>query len=270
MPCPYSRRPALLFESVCVLHDAPLNEDFERGHSGVQPVRYYDIRLKVDLDDGVLTTGDHIGVADVDWLSGTICTYCDDDDAAANVFACETQFKIGCAGLSSSVYAEEIASYVRRGHSITEPNCTCRHGLSATRALDLGVKSHRTGYCHCVRTTTTAGTIAREIAVEDYMNYVDEMGVCLGPLLDTIQCPSNCRIKSPADLLAQLCKAAPLPLQMPSPSDSYAGIERDSQQLHKNRQIAMLPSMHDGRWSLFHIDDMGMHVDADVKKLWHL
>ena len=270
MPYPYCRTPSLLLRcSRGLLHDAPLNEDIDRGHSGTQPVRYTDVVMLIDSDDGAIPTEAHLYAVDVHWLTGEIYSYNDDDDAVNHIIACETSFKIPCDGLASEDYAMEITSFLHRGHSITEPKCTCMHQLTTARALQLGVTTCRAGQCPCVRVPADTESIAREIAVDDFINYVDTSGVHLRSMLTNCSAiVPNQGIRCPADLLLKLRALAPFPMQMPSPVDSYAGIQRDSERLQMSGQIAMLPSAHAGMWSLFYIDDMGIRVDPDVKRLW--
>ena len=276
MPRPYSRSPSALFQAhlhdalfQAQLHDAPLNNDVARGHSGVQPVRYRDVVISIDTD--TLVAGSRLQVADVDWSACVIRTFIDDDDADSNIVLCESTFRLHCAGLASAEYAEEIQAFIRRGHSLTEPKCSCYHGLTVERAMQLGVSAERDGSscpCHRVASITPA-MISREIAVDNYVDYVDAAGVSLQSLMGTKSYETaSSRITTPAVLLCQLREIWPFPLLMPSPNNSYAGIERDARKLQSKGQIAMLPSIHDGQWSLFFVDDMGMRVDQDVKQTW--
>ena len=186
MPRPYSRSPSALFQAhlhdalfQAQLHDAPLNNDVARGHSGVQPVRYRDVVISIDTD--TLVAGSRLQVADVDWSACVIRTFIDDDDADSNIVLCESTFRLHCAGLASAEYAEEIQAFIRRGHSLTEPKCSCYHGLTVERAMQLGVSAERDGSscpCHRVASITPA-MISREIAVDNYVDYVDAAGVSL-------------------------------------------------------------------------------------------
>ena len=276
-PYAHSRCPSALFQCARppthAAYTAPLNEDAQYGHTGAQPVRYRNVTLRIPTSDDAYKAGDVLPVVDVDWLTGCMFVYMDEDDATSNIVAVETSFAMVCGGLSSETYADEIAALIRRGHSLTAPHCECKHALTPARASQLGIKpaSHRVGNCSSAREPITPAMMSTEIAVFDHANYVDADGTRLQPLIERyvadMDRPQQ-RVRSPPELVLRLRDAWPLPVQMPDPMSSYAGIRRDSRRLHDDGTITMLPSAQDGEWSLFYVDSMGLSVDADVRELW--
>lgn len=269
----YCRIPSILFESVHEIHPTPLNDEKECGHTGVQPVRYRDVVLKHATHDGVFKIGDRLEFCDVDWLTGSVHVYLDADDAESRIVYAEATFCLQCSGLPCEVYADEISALYRRGHSLTNPQCTCVHSLAPSRALQLGIKPARSGRCSCARQAIISDEmIGIEIAVRNWRSYVDADGVHLPTLLHELQIGVTAStiddIRSPDDLIGHLRGKWPFPTQLPPPGKSYAGIYRDSRRLHKARKLTMLPSNIDGEWSLFYVDDMGLQIDSDVRQLW--
>ena len=113
-----------------------------------QPVRYRGMRLA--------GSERFCHLVDVNWHTGEVSVYDDDDDAFARTPSLCLSLRPAAPALPSRVYAAETAMFVARGHSMTDPACRCCHGLSDERAHQLGVtpNSSRPGRCELKRQTS--------------------------------------------------------------------------------------------------------------------
>lgn len=167
----YSRDPALAF--FC----APMaNTTTTPMH---QPVTYQNVRLLQPVLEGHLV-GQHIPVLRVDWLQATAETFADMDDALNGVSTFQGIWT--CPRIepqSVHQYVNETLRLLERGHSLLEPQCTCKHWLSQERCRHVGIAFRRAEWCSLSRAPRefSAAQIARELAVDD---------VCLMPGLPFI------------------------------------------------------------------------------------
>ena len=109
--------------------------------------------------------------AKINWWTGHVVCYADAADSLNNVAFYETCVRVSTPPQSRDAYVREVFAFLQRGHSILEPLCTCRHGLSAERALELGVSpdhagSHPLCLMEQTRTQRSLQDIAKELNIE--------------------------------------------------------------------------------------------------------
>ena len=252
----YSRAPERLFLDV---------EELPAPMSLRQPVRYSGMRLA--------GSGRFCHLVDVNWHSGEILVYDDDDDAFARTPSLCLSLRPAAPALPSRTYAAETAMFVARGHSMTDPACRCCHGLSDERAHQLGVtpNSSRPGRCELKRQTSVKVTaLDAELALIGPLDYVDASGVSLRRMLSlylfdeaTLRMP---RIHDKEILLRMIDASAPLPTRLPHPVDSYVNIQRDAQALCASGRIRLLQGV-EGLCAFAAGPELT--VDRDIKALWH-
>jgi hypothetical protein len=157
-----------------------------------------------------------------------VLIYDDDDDAFAHSPSVALHLRPPSAALPSREYAAEAVMYILRGHSITEPNCQCAHGLSDARARQLGVTPDAMRGPHCSlqrHPSVSLLSLERELALSSPIDYVDathtRLFALLAPYHDGAQTLRVPRLRNQDDLWRSMCDNAPLPLRLPAPEDSY-------------------------------------------------
>ena len=286
----YSRIPSLVFaahgkESDIALQLPPM-------HSR-QPVRYHQVRTLLQSTDGSLPTGSILPVVDMDWRTGRVVVYEDEDDALNGIVCVQSSFRCWCKPRECDEYADEIETLMDRGHSLTEPLCDCLHNLSAERALELGIQFKRRGHCqisvvaeHTI--TWNCETIAQVIGIEDLHTFICADGLQLMKVLNfrstmeglRMHCVENDKIifssanstlyiDCPEKLVKIADKAWPRSVILPTSDVSYAGIQRDSQMLASRGEIRLI-SGKEGTMCVFAMGPSKQKkVDEDIRAMWH-
>ena len=144
------------------------------GYNHKQPVTYHRVTLLQPALEGYLV-GQHIPVLQVDWVKGTAQTFDDPDDALNGV--CSFQGLWTCTETVPETvqqYVTETLRFLKRGHSLLHPQCTCQHWLSPQRCSTLGINAQPMNGCTLSRAPVeiSAAELSKELAVDD---------VCLMP-----------------------------------------------------------------------------------------
>jgi hypothetical protein len=295
----YSRDPHLAFES-----EAPGGWGPPLAHLR-QPVTYHRVTLAHPalLEDHL--AGQRIPVLQVDWLQGTARTFDDPDDALNGVCSFEGSWTFPAVPPESvSQYVMETLRLLGRGHSLLDPQCTCRHGLSAARCRQLGITSsvHRNNECRLSMAPreVSAAELSKELAVDDvclmpglpFISAVEKLctirlmasngrmglffsplGVFLGPVRYVCAFPPPIAMCVP--LIARLpqrkradlmkkLQTYPLPFEQPI---AYPGMKEDVQELEADGLVHVITDAP--HFVLYYLrPEAGTRVDADIQTLW--
>ena len=100
----------------------------------------------------------------VNWHTNELCCFADADDAMNNVPIMQTIFCLPAAPRSQDEYVRETFEFLQRGHSMLEPQCTCR----VARCVELGV-TRTVGSCVLprLRERRSFNEIARELCIQE-------------------------------------------------------------------------------------------------------
>jgi hypothetical protein len=114
--------------------------------------------------------------ARVNWHTGAVTCYLDASDAMNNVPFWEAVVVSECAVRNRDEYVKETFAYLQRGHSLLDPECQCNHGLSAERALELGVLPSGGGVCLVQRRKCQRrfDEIERELCISNIRGHLQE------------------------------------------------------------------------------------------------
>jgi hypothetical protein len=131
-----------------------------------QPITYRRVCLPLVLKDQTIFE------AKINWWTGHIACYMDAADSLNNVAFHETCIRASIAPQSRDEYVREVFAFLQRGHTMLDPQCTCRHGLSRERAMELGVPPDAAGRKDVVclvercKTRRSHEDIAKELNIE--------------------------------------------------------------------------------------------------------
>lgn len=141
----YSRDPALLFQSPPCGFSPPLN--FESNlYNGSQPVSYEKQTLLMPLGCHK-DVGDRVEAVVVDWIQGHVKIFHNTEEAMNGIGAkCIEKFRIPASPASTEEYIQETLGLLRRGHSLTHPQCTCLHEIGVERCKTLGISHPNSEY----------------------------------------------------------------------------------------------------------------------------
>jgi hypothetical protein len=288
----YTRDPLHLFSVADdSLFAPPLN--FENIiYNGIQPVRYERQKLKISLG-GFLQKNNTVEVVDIDWLNGTLRCFYNKEEALNGITAFTLeQFRIHCSPENIYDYIIETISFLKRGHSLTHPQCTCQHEIKNSRCKTLGISHIYSDYnkrrheipCYLPRHPRefSAEEISKELAITDVILF--KIGVVeLLPILN-----HHCRIRvhgsmlyfsfqdfifSPLDNREDLLNIiSSQPLTFTIERDSYSGIYNDVMELKQLQRIYILGSIdNDTKLTIFYFNprwDFNI-VDKDIIDMWH-
>ena len=276
----YSRNPSDLFESEDGNRFTPPMNRCGVGHDGRQPVHYTNVRLRLGSDDSALVSGDALPFVNVHWRTGELSVYATLDDYSCGVPCLQMTIRPPTQAWPSAVYAYEVEQFVRRGHSLSDPECQCAHGMPAIRTDQLGISpsEHRTGACALPAAKRhNMEQVSAELALGSPLSFVDDSGSALLELISIFLSSDRThvqrvRILDASTLVAEAKRVWPRPIRPPSPSSSYIGLARDVENLRKKLIIRVISKGVVGDGDLFFYEPTPhnhMAVDADVRELWN-
>mmetsp|Transcript_2195 Transcript_2195/g.6681 ORF Transcript_2195/g.6681 Transcript_2195/m.6681 type:complete len:404 (-) Transcript_2195:194-1405(-) len=300
-PGPYTRDPAALFSFFEItdykIFPAPMNKS--NYHDGRQPVRYKKVSLTRKVGDHNEKT--KFDIALVDWLNGQLQLYRTENDYRNQMAAFNKSYRIPDTkqkAWSNESYLREVIEFLRRGHSLLDPECRCVHTYDEKRAKELGIslprfrmgdaedkESFRDGKCTLsrVRKECTSQEISNEICVGDLHSIVDPEGRAL---FDTLRNNKfiSCELSESGEYvwsykamlelsnrqnLLEVILNTPCGMKEPSENDAYNGVEGDVKSLKESHEIYAIQNAESRNTLLFprhkHLE---IQVDDDIKKLW--
>lgn len=290
MPFAYSRDPSFLFQDTDIAQ--PLNYQ-SKLFNGIQPVRYTHKRLNQDICD-FKRKDEMIEVVDVDWVKGKLIAYYNMEEALNGIIALTIEkFRIKCPPETPMAYIQETVGFLRRGHSLLHPMCSCKHNLTSKRCKTLGISSlysKRRDEIPCALPRRprefSASELSDELGIEDIVLFHVEFqdNKKRYSLLQLINQYCNVRIeglnlhfshrefhmgpiRNKTDLQTLLCSN---PLTVSLKKDQYPGVLSDVRCMVDSGVICYLGESDDEmiifyfnpRWDI-------KTVDSDIIDIWH-
>jgi hypothetical protein len=288
----YSRDPSLVFVERGDGFAPPLNYE-NSFFNGKQPVRYEKEILKTSLGDK-WQVGEMASVVDIHWINGSVRAFDNVEEAMnnINVFALD-DFRMHCLPETVDAYIVETVSFLKRGHSLMHPHCTCRHEISKKRCMDLGILhiysefNKRRCEIPCILPRHprefSPKEVSDELAISDVVLF-DIDGIRLLPILN-----KHCRLRindkklffsfktfifGPLDNREDLVNAlASQPLTLTVDHSMYKGILHDIEEMVKEGRVLVMKRDNDdvNSTTLFYLNPRWEldPIDSDVIALWH-
>lgn len=291
----YSRDPSKLFEPPACGFPPPLN--FENNiHNGKQPIRYERQKLRMQMGN-FGKPGEYIRVVDINWINGQAIFYQNVEEALNGISSgCIKKFRILTeAPAMIQEYIQETLALLKRGHSLTHPQCSCYHTMCPERCQTLGISHPRSEYntrrecvpCPLTRRPRefTSQEVSDELGIEDVLSF--ELSDAVGkkmPLLHILSKFCHLRMEGAAilfscldfdfaplqDMHGLLRKLSSNPLPQVIHLQSYAKVKKDVAHLVESGTVHALQPRSD-EITLFYFNprwDIGP-IDKDVVALWH-